>query len=308
MSEAALHTLEQARIYQPRQDLKVLNLETFLAMDIPPRENIIAPILQTQSLSMLFAARGVGKTHVALNLAYAIATGGTFLKWTAPKPRKVLYLDGEMSAREMQERLAKIVRVNDKPIDPDYFKLITPDFQDLGMPDLSTPEGQKRMVPYTSEAELIIVDNISTLCRTGKENEAEGWLTTQAWALDLRSQGKSVLFIHHAGKGGQQRGTSRREDVLDTVIELRHPDDYSTEEGARFEVHFTKARHLVGPDAKPFEAQLGPDGWTYRDIEDAAIAWVIKLNAEGLSLREIENETGISKSRVQRILKQHEAG
>ena len=65
--------------------------------------------------------------------------------------------------------------------------------------------------------------------RTGRENEAEGWLPVQDWALGHRRAGRSVLFIHHAGKGGLQRGTSRREDVLDTVIGLRRPTDYSAD-------------------------------------------------------------------------------
>ena len=76
----------------------------------------------------------------------------------------------------------------------------------------------------------------------------------------LRRRGISVLIVHHAGKGGQQRGTSRREDVLDTSISLRHPADYSPVEGARFEVHLEKARGVHGDAAKPFEAQFGNSG------------------------------------------------
>ena len=60
----------------------------------------------------------------------------------------------------------------------------------------------------------------------------------QNWLLKLRRQGIAVLLIHHAGTNGRQRRTSRREDALDTVIALRRPDDYSPEQGARFEVHF----------------------------------------------------------------------
>jgi hypothetical protein len=37
---------------------------------------------------------------------------------------------------------------------------------------------------------------------------------------------------HHAGTNGRQRGASRREDALDTVIALRRPEDYSPEQGA----------------------------------------------------------------------------
>ena len=62
----------------------------------------------------------------------------------------------------------------------------------------------------------------------------------------LYLMGISVLFIHHAGKGGQQRGTSRREDVLDTVIAMRKPADFNPGDGAYFEIHFEKARGLYG--------------------------------------------------------------
>ena len=141
----------------------------------------------------------------------------------------------------------------------------------------------------------------------GRENEAESWLPVQEWALALRRRGVSVLFVHHAGKGGAQRGTSRREDVLDTVICLRHPDDYSPTEGARFEVHFEKARGLHGDDAKPFEAKLevrdGAALWTMRDIEDAELARAIDLFSEGYSVRDTAAEMGISRSKAGRLRK-----
>lgn len=280
------------------------NVAEFLALDIPPRDQILTPILQTQSLSMIFAKRGIGKTHIALNIAYATASGGKFMQWQALVPRKVLYLDGEMPASVMQERLAAIVKGSDKEAAPDYFRLITPDMQEMGMPDISTEEGQAKLEPFIEDAEFIIVDNISTLARTGKENEAEGWLPIQGWALRLRSRGKSVLFVHHAGKGGQQRGTSRREDVLDLVIELKQPEDYSADQGARFEVHFVKARHLIGLDAKPFEAQLCSERWTCRSIENSEMKRIVELKEQdGMTYREIATELGISKTKAERLYK-----
>lgn len=300
--QAVLEAINGAHKTQESIGLIAYNAAEFLALEIPPRDQILAPILQTQSLSMIFAKRGIGKTHIALNIAYAIASGGKFMQWEAPAPRKVLYLDGEMPARAMQERLATIVKESDKEAAPDYFRLITPDMQEMGMPDISTEEGQVKLAPFIDEAEFIVIDNISTLARTGKENEAEGWLPIQGWALDLRSRGKSVLFVHHAGKGGQQRGTSRREDVLDLVMELKHPENYSAEQGARFEVHFVKARHLAGTEAKPFEAQLEPQGWTFRSIENVEMKRVVDLKEqEGFSYRDIAEELGISKSKAERL-------
>jgi hypothetical protein len=61
------------------------------------------------------------------------------------------------------------------------------------------------------------------------ENEGESWVPMATWALARRREGRSVVFVHHAGKSGQQRGSSRREDLLDTVICLKHPSDYMPE-------------------------------------------------------------------------------
>jgi putative DNA primase/helicase len=77
--------------------------------------------------------------------------------------------------------------------------------------------------------ELLILHNLSTIF-TGSESAGDAWLPMQNWLLKLRRQGISVLLVHHAGTNGRQRGTSRREDALDTVIGLRRPEDYSPEQ------------------------------------------------------------------------------
>ena len=138
------------------------------------------------------------------------------------------------------------------------------------MPDLSTKEGRSSLEGWIHDSDLIIIDNESTLFRSGVENEAESWRPVQDWALELRRRGKSVLFIHHAGKGGQQRGTSKREDTLDTVILLKHPQGYCSDQGAHFEVNFEKTRHFAGEDAAPFRVHLSEqeDGLWSWDIEE----------------------------------------
>jgi hypothetical protein len=112
------------------------------------------------------------------------------------------------------------------------------------------------------------------------------------------------------GRGGiTARGTSKREDVLDTIIHLKRPSDYEPDQGARFEVHLEKARGVFGDDAKPFEAQLetidGADHWHVKSLEDANAARVIEASKEGLSSREIAKELGVSHSTVNRIRRKH---
>ena len=286
-----------------------MTIHDFLEKEFPPREKVLAPWLPSQGLVMIYARRGIGKTHLGLGVAYAVATGGKFLKWEAQTPRKVIYIDGEMPGVAMQERFAAIVTDAEKePPSPDCLRIITPDIQDIGMPDISSPEGQELIEPHLEGVELVILDNLSTLSRSGKENEGEAWLPVQEWGLSLRRRGISVLFIHHAGKAGQQRGTSRREDVLDTVICLKNPSDYHPSEGCRIEVHFEKARGLHGDEVRPFEAKLethdGAAFWTTRDLEDAHLEKVVKLHGLGLTQRDIAKELDIGLATVNRRLKE----
>jgi hypothetical protein len=298
------------RVEESTVSLRALEIEEFLALRLPPREYILSPIIPTHGLAMIHAPRGVGKTHIALGIAYAVASGTKFLRWTAPQARGVLFIDGEMPASTLQERLAHIVAASERePGAP--LRIITPDLQSAGMPDLSLADGQTAIGDSLEGIDLIIVDNISTLCRSGKENESESWLTVQSWALQQRAKGRSVLFIHHSGKGGAQRGTSKREDVLDTVIG-RRPPDYDPANGAVFELRYEKARGFYGKDAEPFEAALTADEhgrqcWTMRTLEDSTYERIIRLLNDGLSQAEIAAELHLAKSTVHHYTKRAKA-
>jgi len=286
--------------------VRSVSIEAFLSMEFPPRTNILDPWLPSQGLAMAYAYRGVGKTLFALNVAYAVACGGQYLGWNAPAPTGVLYIDGEMPAVVMQERLAVIVKSTGMtPQAP--FELLNQDLliQGAGMPRIDDGKDQlviDSIIDSHPGIKLIVVDNISTLTST-KENEADGWLAAQAWALRQRAAGRSVLFVHHSGKNGQQRGTSRREDVLDTVLALRHPADYDPNQGAVFEIHFEKARGIYGDDVKAIEARLmtGENGlsiWTTRTVEESTFARVVRMLQDGMTQSEISAELGIGKSTI----------
>ena len=286
--------------------LHAVNMNDFLSMNLPEREMLLSPFLTTQGLVLLYARRGVGKTHVALGIACAVAAGGRFLKWEAPKPRKVLYIDGEMPASAMQDRLRRIALAEGlDEITQKNLVLLTPDLQPGPMPDLATYEGRASIEEFVTDSDLIIVDNIASLFRSGVENDAESWRPAQDWALDLRRRGKSILFVHHAGKGGQQRGTSKKEDILDAVITLKNPPNYHADHGAQFNVIFEKTRHFAGDSAASFHVKLREekDGLWYWDITgmeiDSEIQTVADLTNKGYTIYQIVEETGLSKSKVE---------
>lgn len=269
---------------------------------------LLSPWLYEKCLCMVHAKRGVGKTQFAIGVALAAARGQSFLGWEAPAPREVLYVDGEMPVQVLQQRLSD--QSGGEAQLPDGLRIVTPDTQDGPMPDLATTEGQAQVDSLvTANTALIVIDNLSCLVRSGgAENESESWTLVSEWALRHRRLGRAVMFIHHSGKTGAQRGTSKREDILDVVINLRRPSDYREEDGAVFNVVFEKARSLMGDEVSPIEARLGVDAegalaWTWRAVASVTHGQIQELwDLGGVSITDIARELEINKSTVSRAL------
>lgn len=287
--------------------IKAVDIHVLAEMQFKPRNSLLTPWLHSQDLCMVYAGRGIGKTHFCLALAYAVATGGKFLDWEANQPRKVLYLDGELPGNVMQKRLLAHLPQTEPEIG--FLSIFTPDLLGMDdlMPDLATVEGQEVINSMIEpDTALVVVDNLSAWARgTRAENDAESWLPIATWVLQLRRRGIAVLLVHHAGKGGDQRGTSKREDLLDVVIKLARPSDYDPQQGARFEMTFTKARNLFGNAAEGLEIQLneaedGGASWTWNTIEGTTYLRVIELANEGLSQADIARELDVNRSTVSR--------
>jgi len=285
--------------------LQPVGLSDFLALEIPPRTMLLNPILPERRLAMLYAPRGIGKSWLGLSIGLAVASGAPLLRWTVQRPRRVLYVDGEMPLAELQLRLALIKAGMGVAIPNHGFRILAADNTEAGI-NLSSDEGQKALEPHLVNTDLLILDNLSTLLASGSEGASDAWLPMQNWLLRLRRKGIAVLLIHHAGVNGRQRGTSRREDALDTVIALRRPADYSPEQGARFEVHVEKARTLVGEGALPFEALVSDSGkpgiqWVARDVKPPIYQQAAELFAGGMTVRKVEKALGISHGEAGRL-------
>jgi putative DNA primase/helicase len=293
----------------PASSFQPVGLQDFLALQVPPREMLLAPILPERSLAMLYAPRGVGKSWLGLTIGLAVASGSSVLRWNAPSPRRVLLVDGEMLLSDLQTRLNLILVGLGTTIPDDGFRVLAADHSERGI-NLSSGEGQQELERHLDGVDLLILDNLSTLLANGSEGVSDAWLPMQNWLLRLRRNGVAVLLIHHAGVNGRQRGTSRREDALDTVIALRRPADYSPEQGARFEVHLEKARALVGDGAAPFEAMVeafvtesGRAGirGVARDLKPPVVYRAAELFRDGHTARQVANLLGVSRSEAGRL-------
>src|SRR5262245_18650382 len=122
--------------------LKPIDIHDLLAKKINPREMVLDPVLPEKGLAMLYAGRGTGKTFVAVGMSYAVATGSTFLKWTAPKPRRVLHCDGEMAAVELRHRFAQEMESSDVKPGPGMLNILTADLIEFGIGNLASSKVQ----------------------------------------------------------------------------------------------------------------------------------------------------------------------
>lgn len=271
-----------------------LTAPALLAAELPERAAILDPILATKSIALLYGPRGLGKTFVALGIARAAAAGESFLGWTSPRPHRVLYLDGEMAAVDIRARLAAF----GPP--PPTLEFMLADLNRGPLLDLADPRSQGRLMEAWGDPELVVLDNLASLAglRTG---DPDRWSELQRFLMALRRVGLAVLMVHHANKKGLQRGSSRREDMLDLVMGMRRPPGWRPADGTRFQIHFEKARSLHGASIEPIEARLHErDGlirwqWATAD-DDPRLTRVVALLDRGLSVPRIGEELGVSRT------------
>lgn len=224
-----------------------LSAKDFVALPIPPQEYIVDNWLPVGGLISVFAARGVGKTWLALELALSVAKGKDFFDWPITKPRRVLYIDGEMSLSMLQERIRNL---SNGEVPENLFilpvSLLRRDKRTLNIHQTKTQQEINKCLDAFKEQgnqpDLIILDNLSALGRGIDDNNNSDQENFLDWLLELRSLGYSVLTIDHEGKSSDKgsRGASRKEDFLDTVIRLKARNEDSN--GANFEISFTKVR------------------------------------------------------------------
>lgn len=288
----------------------ILSASTFTGFDLKtleltPRERMLATWFLAGDLGFIFAPRGVGKTWLAMQFAHALATGTQAGPWDAPRPRRVLYVDGEMALDLTQQRYRALCQ---PPSGNFIFLHHEIMFERTGkVLNLTAPLVQESLLQLAVEnkIEVIFLDNLSCLFSGVKENDADAWELILPWLLQLRRRGIAVVFIAHAGRNGLMRGTSRREDAAAWILSLSEPAESSTATGARFVARFTKCRNCPSEDAPTLEWHFqreGADGvsvhFKVADQLEIFRGWV----EEGLdTCGDIALEMQVSKGKVSKL-------
>jgi KaiC/GvpD/RAD55 family RecA-like ATPase len=193
------------------------------ALDPPGEEWAIPQILPRGRECAIFGSAGVGKSLVMLDVASAKATGRSALGEPPTDPVSVVYIDAEMTAGDLQERLADLGYGPDDDLSHLHY------YQLQNLPPLDTPDGGDVLEAIVArhQAELVILDTMTALT-AGEESSSDTYRAFHRnTAQRIKAAGVSLLRIDHEGKDPSrgQRGSSAKGDEADVIWRLTVTDE-----------------------------------------------------------------------------------
>jgi putative DNA primase/helicase len=312
--ESLLSLIDKAGFYEPPKqrglDDVVLSIHDFCSLDIPAKGTFLFPWLKENSINLISGWRGTGKTWFALGLLNAVSKSEAFGPWECMKGVPCLFLDGEMPPGDISERFQSLgIQSNGSTPLYVYSDALA---NNWGLPraHLTNDSWRQKMrqILLTKRVKLWVVDNLASLASGLDENKKQDWDPINQWLLELRFAGISTVMLHHVNKDGGQRGTSAREDNLDISLILKPPHDYTPEDGARFVVHFSKARTstrdlqlITDTEFKLTTDEAGRYVWTWGSVRRENRRTVLQMLNEGMKQTEIVDALGLSKGQVSKI-------
>ena len=286
----------------------IVNSSELRAMELKPRRRFLGDWFCEGDLGFIYAFRGVGKTWLALYIARALCEGGAAGPWPAHERVKVLYVDGEMPA--------DLMRARDKGLERDQGEIEFLNHEILfdrtgKVLNITDPKVQEAITArcVQSNVKVLMLDNISTLASGMKENDADAWELVNNWLLGFRRLKIAVILIHHAGRNGEMRGTTKREDAAFWVIALddakKQADD---KRGARFISRFTKPSRNTPEEIPAYEWSIQTDTAsgsitvTYKLAQSLDV--LRKLIEEGVTdCTDLADELHVSKGTISKLAK-----
>ena len=270
--------------------------EMLAAEELPEQKTLVSldreVMIREETLTEIFAYRGLGKSVLIASLIKILAAGGEFLGISSPGGFRVLLVDGELPARLLQKRLKQFVG----PMPSNMLRVRSLKKVKNRMPALASPaEQHKFMQGLKSWRPDVIIFDTRTAVFKHDTNNAEQLMVVNEFLMQLRAEGYAVILTHHAGKNNKQRGRTDNDDPLDLSIQL---NKVANAGGGcvEFEVAFEKVRY--GDKLEGFDAKWTPAAGWERNTRDAQI---VGLLLKGKAYREIIDDLGVTSDQIARV-------
>lgn len=216
----ALRTEEALAYWTPR----AYTVDTFLQR--PPKEWLVDKVLGVQDFCLMYGESGHGKTHAALDFAYACATGANTFADTFPITRQltVAYATGE-GLGGLADRLRAVSSYYGAVDVPLYLFADIPQLfehtQENGAHQFARAwQAMAENGTVPAQLDVLILDTLHNSTAGADENSAKDAAIVQRAMRYLRDTlGCAIVLVHHANKAGtSERGSSALRASCDTVL------------------------------------------------------------------------------------------
>ena len=320
----------------------LVDMQTAFNTEYPKPKFVMEPILRERTVMQISGDYGAGKSMFGLYTAMCVANGWDFLDWKfkASGPIPVLYVEGELPASDIQDRLltfADAKGFNDpnsgKKLNYENFFQLTLDDLELnghkyGFDKLAISNEEDAAIKGRLKIEntlnkikerlgkfpILFLDNISALTAID-ENKATDWSSLMMWLMNLKTRGIITVFFHHTGKStGTASGSNMAQRLIDTHIILKKlPENYRFNMQGRnvqCSISFDKFRNFGGEQAKSFLLTCSDQGnWKKYPMLDQKDFKIIECLEKGMAVKAMceEHEELKEKTVYRRIsfLKKH---
>ena len=326
-SDAEVPEQEQMHETDPKEYPLISGLE-FDTIEYPKVDYILNPIFTTRSFNQIYGYYESGKTVFGLALSIAMASGQEFLGWSCDNSVPTLYVESELPAQLFKNVRSSILTQYYDVNNPEnstyrgdrHFTLTQDDLTNNGFKYGFNPiavakeHGKKAAEDYgrrgrefieqmlykieerTGQKPFYFLDNMSRLA-TIDENKAPDWHPFINWGIDMKNKGYSGCFVHHANKGGNNKGSSGSSFIgrlLDTSIALRKLDNeyrfnMAGNKNLQSSIEFDKSRGFGGSHwTKKRIITMNEDGeWKHYPYLKQISFEILRLHEQGLTQSEI---------------------
>lgn len=183
------------------------------------RKNILFPVVQSGTITWLFAKEKIGKTLLAQAIAYVVGKGGgrDICGWKAEEAQNVLYIDGEMPADRFASSCKKIMRGFGEQGEniPRPFAVYLFAEDGLDYDSIIDEEWLKEHKSMLFAYDLIILDNYYSLNQNRIDIKPFLKLLKEIVRKDI-----AVIVIDHTNTDGNLQGSILKRRAADLGIRL----------------------------------------------------------------------------------------
>lgn len=263
-----------------------------LATKLEPYPYLVRNFVVRDSVTLLHAEKGIGKSMFAYSIAVAVAADKQIdlcpgMWWVTPKKgHKVLYLDFENSKSQIANRLSKICQAYwGKEGDSAKRNLAIKYGNELPAENYAMPEHHATVLRWLEDAEhelsghidLIVLDPYSRFVNSQENTRTVADFT--ALCRKITERGTAILIVHHSNAEGDVRGFREKRDQVCCAVSLLREDGAAARDldEAPLTVHWESLRE---PDYSPDQQIRFIDGrWLPAGVDD-----VTQLREENFKL------------------------